>query len=145
MLIAFQLCTQEPSMTVRSTHGKRCILPGFLVVLLALLGQTTVTPTLAASPSCEGISDFGPGTVNWKAISLPQDPRYNEDALCDIIDNETENDPPGKSVPTLAVDLFLFEHSGATSRNNHPQLLAILSGDSYRPTAVYMLTERFRL
>lgn len=132
-------------MTARSTHRKRRILPGFLVVLLVFIGLTTTTPTLAASSNCAGISDVGPSSSIRYAFTSPQSPQHNGYALCDFIDNETDDDPQSKYIPVQTADQFLFEHFGATRRNEHPQLLTVSSGASYRLPALYMLTERFRL
>jgi hypothetical protein len=131
-------------MTARSTHRKRRILPGFLVLLLMVLGQTTATPTLAASSNCAGISNASLSAGSWDTFSSPENPQYIGDALCYIIDNENDDDPQGKSFPTHSIDNFLFEHLGATNKNSHPLLLTASSGNIYRP-AIYMLTERFRL
>jgi hypothetical protein len=145
MLIAFQLCTQEPSMTVRSIYRKRRILPGFLLVLLMVLGQTIATPTLASPTKSADISHVCLNSSLLEVFSSPQNPPYAGDDLCYILDNENDDDPQNRFCPAHAVDHFLFEHSGATSRNSHPLSLTVTSGNSYRLTAVYMLTERFRL
>jgi hypothetical protein len=134
-------------MTVRSTYRKRRILPGFLVVLLVFLGQTTATPTHSAPSIISAISNVGYSlnSGSWYEISSPQSPLLDRDTLCGIIDNENDDDPHYKSIPVHAVDHYLFEHTGTTNRNSHPTLPAIASGNSYHLTTIYMLTERFRL
>jgi len=142
-------------MTVRSTHRKRRILPGFLVVLLLVFGQTTATPTLAAVSNSAGISNAGlhaglhAGLNTGLAaglgqpVLLPQIPRGIDDALCDIIDDESDNDAQGKAAH--AAEQIPFKHFGATNKNIHSQLLAFSSGNAYSLTAIYILTERYRI
>jgi hypothetical protein len=134
-------------MTLRSTHRIRRILAEFLPVLLLILGQTTATPALAAPSNDAGISNAGLYSIAGETLSLPQNPPYNGDDLCmcDLFDNESDNDPKVRIAPAHVVDNFLFEHAGATNRNSRPQLFAVMSADAYRLTAIYMLTERFRL
>ena len=130
--------------TVHSTHGKRGILLGFLVALLMLLGQTTATPTLAAPSISAGISSIDLSPIIGRASSSPQCPQHNRD-ICNIIDSENDDEPSYKFIPVYAVDHYLFGHSGVSNRDIHPSLLTVTSQNSYRLTAIYMLTERFRL
>jgi hypothetical protein len=132
-------------MTVRSTYRKRHILPGFLVALLIFIGQTTATPTQATPSNSSGISTDSLDFVIGQVTSSPHNPRQNDDASSEIINVENDDDPLSKSIPVHAVDHYLFEHVGESNSEEHLLHFPVAAGIRFHLTAIYMLTERFRL
>jgi hypothetical protein len=132
-------------MTARTSRITYSILAGFLAAQIIYLGLSTPVHAQAALLDNAGFNTTPLNCINDGISTLPDHPHQNGADSDEYIDSENDDDPLRNPLPVHAIDHIVFDYPGTANSNNKSQCIQVAAANIYHLTAIYMLTERYRL